>query len=1736
MLDNVTPHMLLASTMKLLAVNREEDEDDDRDSLANQQLWGPEDFFAERIEKDDNQIGRQILWQSTNKGKLHVRPGALSPQLETVLLNSGVASPIEEINPIDIADQHTRVTRMGDGGIGSETAIPEEARQVQASYLNFIDPLRGPESGRVGVDLRATYRTFKGDDGQMYADFVDKAGQPVRLSAVDAAKSAVAFPGEFELPYKTVRALVNGRLKYVPRESVQYTVPHVSHMFNQSMNLVPLFSASQGNRPFMAGKLYNQTLAVQDAESPLVQTESDVQGKSFYDLLGEKAGAVRAQAGGTVVDVDADSVKVKQTDGTVREYELYNEFPLNRKTYLHNTAVVQVGDKLDQGALLAKSNYTDDKGRLAIGKNLRVAFMPYKGTTYEDEYTVRASVASRMTSEHMMQKGLDKLAGIRPGFKSFVSLFPKTFEGEQLEKVGDDGIIKPGQVVRKGDPLILALGPARDQGEGQWMNLQKASRRGDSDRSVVWDHDFDGVVTDVVNTDKGINVAVKAYVPLQEGDKISGMHGDKGVVAHIVADSEMLVDEKGDPYDVVQNPATLPSRMNDSQLYEMALGKIAKATGKEMIIPNFTSDDWNERIQRELRAAGLKDKENVFDPIEGRTIKNVNTGYKYYMKAHHTSESKADARAQGGYTSEGLPTSGGHGGGKTLANLGLNAILAHGATDFLRDTKLYRASRNDKFWDAYRKGITPPPPEEPLVYKKFLASLQGAGINIKRKNDQLHLSAMTDKDVDELTGDNVITSPDTLSAKDLQPMPHGLFDRTKTGGVQGQKWARIELPEPMPNPVMEEPIRRLLKLTQQGMLDIISGEQTLGGKTGGAAIQHALSKIDLDTELAAAQQAIIERKGAGRDDAIKRYRYLHTCKEQKMHPRDFMITRVPVLPPVFRPITPLDKGGNISADANYLYADLLHSVGALKEVRQGLGEEYTKDEKLNLYNSLRAVTGIGDPVPQELQNKQVGGLLTQVFGKSAPKHGLVQRRVIGMTTDFTGRGVIKMTPDLKLDEIGLPVDMALESYRTFILRNMVRKGMPAAAALKHIEDKTPAALDELQQEMSRRPVVATRAPVLSKFGMMGFHPVLIPGKTIGVNPLVAKGYVADNDGDAQQTSVTIRFVDKGTCVTGHECYNDCHLERLDGRKVIMQHDNGAIWRKGDELYVVDLADFPNIGMFDRNGGAKGNIDFYVVPDGVEVLTVDAGGQQCWARPTAWSVHRDCQLEIVTTANGYQLFTDDDPRAVLGVARGEYEMKRFTPTEANLQSVMIPRQVVATLEDENRQIYEVSLKNVAATGKAVQLREDLALTRDVGYVLGVVCGDGWASQSTGCSGMNQVHICGQDKDIFEAFNCGIAEFFPVGFAPEPSISERTGTGVEAKGFGDVTRVTYSSRNLADVIHEWLGHRAGNKHLPPFWASAPREFRMGLLGGLIDTDGSIAIGAGKGKKQLVCNFTSISLRLAREVRLLANSLGIRATVGKATYRSDRTAYVVTFSAPSIARWGGDGMHCARKRDRIAQADAPDANSAAGMRHDLVPFPAALVEQLSAWVVASGAGKRGADKALKQYYNLLAAAKNNRRMPRVSAQRLLDAGFAPTGDAGIAWRVWVADTSIAWEEVVKVEKTGIVETLYDLTVPDHECFFSADGLLVSNTFSFHVPVTNAGIQNVLDKMLPSKNLFHPRDQQVHQLPNNEYLYGLDVASRAAKDEEPRYFASTADVQAAFRRNEMDHNTPVIIGAPRT
>lgn len=591
----------------------------------------------------------------------------------------------------------------------------------------------------------------------------------------------------------------------------------MSGIFSLSGNAIPGPSGVQQPRSFYASRFFEQALPLEQPEAPLFRNLDANTGRSWDYRLGEFVGARRAKADATVSEVSPDHIRLRHDDGSDEDIELFNLFPGNRKSLTHNTALVKPGQRVAAGSLLAKSNFTDDEGRLALGRNARIAVVPFKGKTMDDAVAISAAFATAMTSDHAETIESEKDDTLKFGKNHFVSLYPDTFVKEQLSKLGDDGIVRKGEILRKGDPIMLRTRPRTISSENVAIgNISRASRFQRKDASMLWEGDDDAEVVDVAKTrDGGVKVLVRYKSPVRAGDKLVLRSGSKGTVSEIVPDEKMPRTEDGQPVDMLFNQLGLPSRVNAIGFYEMMLSKVAKKTGRPYVLPPFTApdDSWDQLVARELEKHGVPAEERLYDPEEGRFLDEpVAIGIGHILKLHHQAANKISTRGNSRYTLDRQPMKGAEGQAQRLSALEMSVLHSSGATNVQKEGVLLRGEMRDDYWRQVRANRTPAKLDKPFVWDKFQALLAGAGVNVRDLgHGRLRLVPMTEKELDA-RGAVEIANDGILDLSTMEPKKGGLFDPVLT---RDKKWGFVKLPEPMVNPSYEATVRTLLGLTQK---------------------------------------------------------------------------------------------------------------------------------------------------------------------------------------------------------------------------------------------------------------------------------------------------------------------------------------------------------------------------------------------------------------------------------------------------------------------------------------------------------------------------------------------------------------------------------------------------------------------------------------------------------------------------------------------------------------------------------------------------------------------------------------------------------------------------------------------------------------------------------------------------------------------------------------------------------
>ena len=383
------------------------------------------------------------------------------------------------------------------------------------------------------------------------------------------------------------------------------------------------------------------------------------------------------------------------------------------------------------------------------------------------------------------------------------------------------------------------------------------------------------------------------------------------------------------------------------------------------------------------------------------------------------------------------------------------------------------------------------------------------------------LAPLTDKDIDALATrpikNALLVKPQTVKGiPQIAPEKDGLFDPVSTGGLEGTKYSKIELFEPIVNPLFEDPARYLLGMSGKEFVK-------LRNEKGAAEIRDRLNAIDLPTYERELSQQVNKLSGTPLNTAVKQLKYVKALRKQGLRAGDaYVLSKIPVTPPVVRPIVPNADGTTLVADANYLYRDLMLADEAMRSIPEELRfpEEMTK-QRQHMHDAVGALFGTRDAVSPQNQGRGVKGHLTQITGSGSPKGGYFQAKLMRRRQDLSGRGTIAPDHTLDLDQIGMPEDMAWKMYEPFIVKGLVRNGHSAVDARQQVKNRTMAARRVLDIEMQQRPALINRAPTLHRFNMVAAYPTMVPGKTIRLNPFAEAGMNADYDGDAVQMHVPV---------------------------------------------------------------------------------------------------------------------------------------------------------------------------------------------------------------------------------------------------------------------------------------------------------------------------------------------------------------------------------------------------------------------------------------------------------------------------------------------------------------------------------------------------------------------------------------------------------------------------------------
>ena len=858
----ITHEAILLSLHNLVEIHKGNKPEDNRDSLQFKAVQNLPDFLGTRFKKEKlltstlknrityaidkaNKTGKPILIKNT------VATKPFNKLFSSYILESNLVTTPSETNPIESLENVGKVTVLGglEGGIGDERGVPMQARDIDPSHLGIIDPSRTPESSHAGVDTRFTISAHRDDEGNLYSRVKDKTGKIVYLSVPEAMASVIGFP--HQEGKKIVQAQIKGELGDIDVSKVDYWLVSGTDLYTVTTNLVPFLNSNHPGRLTMAGKAIPQALSLVNRESPLVQTV-DGEGNRFVRNIARTISQTVAEGPGVVEAITPRGITIKGDDGKTYIKTLVKNLPFNQKGFYHDeTPLVKVGDKVHTGELMVDNNYTKN-GDLALGKNLTVAYMPYKGYNHEDGLVISESCAQSLSSHHAYKVDYQVQPTTLMKKALITRYFPGKFTRDQLAKLDDKGFPIVGVKLAHGDPVYIVLERREPTPEDKMLGrLHKTLVNPYRAVTEPWNHDEMGEVVDAQTDSKNIRILIRSIKELEVGDKLTGMHGNKGIVSLILPDAHMPYNkETGKAADMLLNPASVTSRVNLGQLMETVAGKIAQKTGKPYLVHNFDKASNIDQLHKELQDHGIEDSETFVDPLTKKDLGKVLTGPQYIIKLYKTSDQNWSARNVGGYDNTMQPTKGGEEGSKSVGYMEMLGLLGSDARKNLKEIATLKSENNDEYWSKFVTGQALPKPQTTFATKKFFNYLTSSGIKTAIKDGNITASPLTDKDILALSN-GTIKEPLMLAAKNLEPENGGLFDSAVTGGIRGNKWSHYKLSEPIVNPVFERPVKSLLGINTKEYNGIVQG--SIGVKHEKDGIFHLhdtttgklLKKIDI---------------------------------------------------------------------------------------------------------------------------------------------------------------------------------------------------------------------------------------------------------------------------------------------------------------------------------------------------------------------------------------------------------------------------------------------------------------------------------------------------------------------------------------------------------------------------------------------------------------------------------------------------------------------------------------------------------------------------------------------------------------------------------------------------------------------------------------------------------------------------------------------------------------------------
>ena len=726
----------------------------------------------ERVVRERMQI--QSDAELTPQTLINIRP--VTAALKEFFGSSQLSQFMDETNPISELTHKRKLSALGPGGLNRDRAT-FDVRDVHYSHYGRMCPIETPEGQNIGLISSLTSYAKINEYGfieapyRKVAKFYDESGNVVGGKVTDEveylsadredryiiaqAKEPLGEDGWFEK--KRVLARYREDIKEFDREEIDYVDVSPRQLVSVATSLIPFLENDDTNRALMGSNMQRQAVPLLRPEAPMIGT--GIEHKIAYD----SGVMVIARADGEVCYVDAETVKVREEDGTVATYLLKKFQGSNQGTCINQKPIVAKGQKIKAGDVLADGHSTQN-GELALGRNILVGFMSWEGYNYEDAILISERIVKDdvFTSIHIAEYEMEA-RDTKLGEEEITRDIPNVGE-DALKNLDENGIVYVGAEVTSGDILVGKVTPKGEADLTPEERLMRAIFGEKShevrDTSLKVPHGEGGIVVDVkvftrANKDEmspGVNKVVSVYIAQKRkigvGDKMAGRHGNKGVISRVLPEEDMPFMADGTRLQIVLNPLGVPSRMNIGQVLEVHLGLVAKALGWKVATPVFDSASEKD-IEKLLKDNGFVNpdgevdgKIQMYDGRTGEPFENRTTvGYMYMLKLIHLVDDKMHARSIGPYSLVTQQPLGGKAqfGGQRFGEMEVWALYAYGAANILQEIMTVKSDDvvgRVKTYESIVKGVNVSEPGVPESFKVLIKELQALGLDIKVLNDE----------------------------------------------------------------------------------------------------------------------------------------------------------------------------------------------------------------------------------------------------------------------------------------------------------------------------------------------------------------------------------------------------------------------------------------------------------------------------------------------------------------------------------------------------------------------------------------------------------------------------------------------------------------------------------------------------------------------------------------------------------------------------------------------------------------------------------------------------------------------------------------------------------------------------------------------------------------------------------------------------------------------------------------